>query len=68
MAIEDELSSEIAIALLTGKERDPERLNSLREVVLKVHACLHEKSGESRINGSSSTRREETKRSFASKV
>ena len=62
MAIENELSSEIAIALLAGKENDPEQLNNLTELVLRVHACLHEKSDESRTRASTSKRLEEIKR------
>jgi hypothetical protein len=62
MAIENELSNDIAIALLTGKERDPERLNNLKEVVLKIHASLHEQSDESYANRTSSKRGKEIKR------
>ena len=42
MAIEDELSSDIAIALLAGKERDPERLKTLKEVVLRIDMSLRQ--------------------------
>ena len=48
MAIQHEVSSDIAIALLTGKERDPHELNDLKEVVLKVHEELQKLSAESR--------------------
>ncbi len=58
MAIEDELSSDIAIALLTGKERDPERLNNLKEVVLKVHASLQKISAAARSDRASLKRDE----------
>jgi hypothetical protein len=30
--------------LLTGKDRDPQRLNDLKQVVLKVHSILQEAS------------------------
>jgi hypothetical protein len=40
MAIEDELSSDIAIALLAGSERDPERLKKLKDVVLRIDTSL----------------------------
>lgn len=40
MAIEDELSSDIAIALLAGGERDPERLKQLKDVVLMIDTSL----------------------------
>jgi hypothetical protein len=44
MSIQNELSSDIAVALLTGKDRDPQRLNDLKQVVLKVHSILQEAS------------------------
>ena len=59
MAIEAELSSDIAIALLTGKERDPERLKNLKDAVLKIHAELRRMSNESHTNRASSKRSEE---------
>ena len=40
MAIDRELSSEIAAALLTGKERTPGELKVLMETVIKVHLTL----------------------------
>ena len=40
MAIEEELSGDIAIALLAGGERDPERLKKLRDVVLMIDTAL----------------------------
>ena len=40
MAIDRELSSEIAAALLTGKERTPGELKVLKETVIKVHLTL----------------------------
>jgi hypothetical protein len=42
MAIEHELSSEIAAALLTGKEREPSELNHLKETVFRVHSTLQQ--------------------------
>ena len=48
MAIQHELSSDIAIALLTDKEREPHELNDLKEVVLKVHEELQKLSAEPR--------------------
>ena len=44
MSIQNELSSDIAVALLTGKDRDPQKLDDLRKVVLKVHSILQEAS------------------------
>ncbi|HEY8205763.1 MAG TPA: hypothetical protein VIF81_13605 [Pyrinomonadaceae bacterium] len=51
MSIQNELSSDIAVALLTGKDRDPEKLNHLKEVVLQIHSILQKttaKSGSSK--------------------
>ena len=48
MAIDNELSSEIATALLTGKERDARKLNDLKETVIKVHSTLQRLAADSR--------------------
>jgi hypothetical protein len=40
MAIDHELSSEIATALLTGKKRTPGELKTLKETVIRVHLAL----------------------------
>lgn len=48
MAIEHELSSEIAAALLTGKEKAPNELNHLKETVFRVHSTLQQLTAESR--------------------
>lgn len=40
MAISNELSSEIASAMLTARERSPEELNKLKKVLLEVHTAL----------------------------
>ena len=40
MAISNELSSEIASAMLTAKERSPEELSMLKNVLLEVHTAL----------------------------
>ncbi len=48
MAIEHELSSEIAAALLTGKERAPSELKHLKETVFRVHSTLQQLTAESR--------------------
>lgn len=42
MSIQHELSSDIAVALLTGEKREPKELNDLKEVVLRIHAALQE--------------------------
>lgn len=48
MAIDKELSSEIATALLTGKERSARELNDLKETVIKVHSTLQRLASDSR--------------------
>jgi hypothetical protein len=48
MAIEHELSSEIAAALLSGKERAPHERDHLKETVLRVHSTLQQLTAESR--------------------
>ncbi|HYX30179.1 MAG TPA: hypothetical protein VE863_16675 [Pyrinomonadaceae bacterium] len=48
MAIDTELSSEIATALLTGKEKSDHELNDLKETVIKVHSTLQELAADSR--------------------
>ena len=51
MAIEDELSNDIAIALLAGDERDPERLKKLKDVVLRIDTSLRQiAAGTNRIS------------------
>ena len=40
MSISNELSSEIASALLASKERSPEELNDLKNLLLEVHSTL----------------------------
>ena len=42
MAIAHELSSEIAAALFSAKERSPRELNDLKEVIFKIHSTLEE--------------------------
>ena len=44
MSIHNELSSDIAVALLAGKDTDPQKLDELKKVVLKVHSILQEAS------------------------
>jgi hypothetical protein len=48
MAIYNELSSDIATALLTGKEKDPRALDDLKETVIKVHSTLQKLAADSR--------------------
>lgn len=42
MSVKNELSSEIAVALLARGGQDPERLKYLREVVLRIHSTLQQ--------------------------
>jgi hypothetical protein len=52
MSIQHELSSDIAVALLTGEKREPKELNDLKEVVLRIHAVLHQLTTESQTRRS----------------
>lgn len=47
MAISNELSSEIAAAILAEK-KTPQELNHLKDVVLQVHSTLQQLSAEAR--------------------
>jgi predicted transcriptional regulator len=47
MAISNELSSEIAAAILAEK-KTPQELNQLKDVILRVHSALQEMSEETR--------------------
>jgi predicted transcriptional regulator len=47
MAISNELSSEIAAAILAEK-KTPQELNQLRDVILRVHSTLQQMSEEAR--------------------
>jgi hypothetical protein len=49
MAISHELSSEIAAALFTAKERSPRELNDLKEIVFKIHSALQQLTDKDRI-------------------
>jgi hypothetical protein len=54
MALSHELSSEIATALLTGKDRSPRELEELKETLLLVHFTLQTLSDEARAKRSKS--------------
>lgn len=47
MAISNELSSEIAAAILAEK-KTPQELNKLKDIILRVHSALQQMSEESR--------------------
>jgi len=48
MAIDHELSTEIATALLTGRERTPRELKTLKETVARVYLTLQQLAAQSR--------------------
>ena len=48
MTIANELSSEIAFALVAAKNKLPGELNNLKEILLEVHATLQKLTEESR--------------------
>jgi len=50
MTVANELSSEIASAILTANERSPRSLNELKEIVLKVHSTLQEMAEKGRTS------------------
>jgi hypothetical protein len=49
MAISNELSSDIAAALLV-ENKSPQELRRLKDVILKVHSALQKMSAEERSN------------------
>ena len=52
MAISNELSSEIAAAILAGK-KTPQELDQLKNIVLQVHSTLKKMSKEARAASAS---------------
>ena len=48
MAISNELSSDIAAALIAGKEKEPGRLLELKEILIEVHSTLQQMTEQSR--------------------
>ena len=49
MAISHELSSEIATALFSAKERSPRELNDLKEVIFRIHSTLEQLMRDHRV-------------------
>jgi len=47
MAISNELSSDVAVALLASK-KSPQELNKLKDIILEVHSALQKMSEETR--------------------
>ena len=52
MAISNELSSEIAAAILAEK-KSPQELHQLKEIILQVHSTLQKMSNEARAGSRS---------------
>ena len=48
MTIANELSSEIAFALVAAKDKQPGDLNDLKEILLEVHSTLQKLTEQSR--------------------
>ena len=48
MTISNELSSEIAAALLTINDRSPDELSNLKDIVIHVHSTLQQMDLETR--------------------
>ena len=48
MTIANELSSEIAFALVAAKNKQPAELNDLKEILLEVHSTLQQLTEQSR--------------------
>lgn len=46
MAISHELTSEIATALFSSKERSPRELSDLKDAIFKIHTALEQLSRE----------------------
>jgi hypothetical protein len=49
MAISNELSSDVAVAILTEK-KSPQELNQLKEIILQVHSALQKMSEDARAD------------------
>jgi len=49
MAISNELSSDVAVALL-AKDKSPQELKQLKDIILQVHSALQEMSAETRAD------------------
>jgi hypothetical protein len=43
MSIQNELSSDIAVALLARGGKDPEKLKEMKDLIFRIHATLQEK-------------------------
>jgi hypothetical protein len=52
MAISNELSGDIAAAMLAAKEISPGKMSDLKETILKIHSVLQEMSDRTQDQGS----------------
>ncbi|MGZ5434738.1 MAG: hypothetical protein ACXWID_05040 [Pyrinomonadaceae bacterium] len=43
MSIQNELSTDIAVALLARGGKDPEQLKEMKDLIFRIHATLQEK-------------------------
>jgi hypothetical protein len=48
MTIANELSSDIALALVAAQDKQPEKLNDIKEILLEVHSTLQRLTEQSR--------------------
>lgn len=55
MAISDELSSDIAAALITASNKEPSALCELKAILIEVHAVLQQMTEQSKIERLSPT-------------
>ena len=60
MAISNELSSEVVVALLE-KNKSPQELKQLKEIILQVHSALQQMSQETRADRLAKTQSQKTK-------
>ena len=51
MSIENELSSDIAVALLARGGQDPEQLKEIKDLILGIHATLQKKVADAEQTG-----------------
>ena len=49
MAISNELSSDIALALIAASDKEPRHLSELKEILIEVHSTLQQMTERSRI-------------------
>jgi hypothetical protein len=49
MAISNELTSDIAVALIAANVKQPDQLHELKEILIEVHSTLQQMTEQSRI-------------------